>query len=265
MSGTGDLTPRQTRPVLRGAANQARPVLRTSQGIAVQPAPGQKVPMGPQPKRVDVCFVFDTTGSMYDKIDGLVQCLVDFVRDLTKLDLDWRITAVPFGDLRVDGDRVVGDLPFVATRAEAERLLRSMPQFYGGNNIGESSLEAVQAGLKKSYRADAVKVLVVLTDDYPIESPNRTAATVGRDLRVKEAICFVASPPLPGYKRWAEENGGAWYEIGPSMDTSKLLQFLRSLVRDVAKTARAVHEIGGGSVRRYLDSGAKVRGELPRS
>src|SRR5690348_16944400 len=79
--------------------------------------------------QVDICFVFDTTGSMSDKIDGLTRCMVEFVGALAELALNWRITAVPFGDLTVKGDRVVGDLPFVNTRAQAEDMLRTLPRF----------------------------------------------------------------------------------------------------------------------------------------
>jgi hypothetical protein len=32
----------------------------------------------------DICIVFDTTGSMRDKIDGLVNCMTDFVDQLGK-------------------------------------------------------------------------------------------------------------------------------------------------------------------------------------
>jgi hypothetical protein len=43
-----------------------------------------------------------------------------------------------------------------------------------------------------------------------------------------------------------------WYEIGQSMDTTLLLGYLRSLVRELPQVAKAVHDLGGGSVRRYL-------------
>ncbi len=67
------------------------------------------------------------------------------------------------GDLTVEGDTIVEDLPFVADRAMAEALLRSMPGNSGGDNEGESVLEAVRAALDKPFRQGAVKVFVVLT------------------------------------------------------------------------------------------------------
>jgi hypothetical protein len=131
-------------------------------------------------------------------------------------------------------------------------MLESLPRFNGGWNKGESSLEAVLAALDKPYRRRAVVVLVVLTDEPPLQTRKLTAAHVAERLLAKEVICFVAAPDRPGYRRWADENGGKWYPISQTMDTSALLGYLRSLVRDLPQVAKAVHELGGGSVRRYL-------------
>ncbi|WP_433788699.1 vWA domain-containing protein [Actinoplanes sp. CA-252034] len=200
---------------------------------------------------VDVCFVFDTTGSMSNKIAGLVTCMVDFVGELAELQLNWRITTVPYGDLTVSRDRVVADLPFVRTYDEAVQQLRTMPRFSGGSNYGESTLEAVVAALGKPYRPFAVPVLVVLTDEPPL-TEDLSEAEVGDQITIREAICFVASPDRPGYRRWAEDNGGRWYKIDQKVDTGQILAYLRSLVRELPQVAQEVHELGGGSVSRYL-------------
>jgi hypothetical protein len=200
---------------------------------------------------VDVCFVFDTTGSMSNKIVALVDCMVDFVGELSTLELNWRITTVPYGDLTVKGDKIVADLPFVRSHDEAVRQLRTMPRFRGGTNDGESTFEAVVAALDKPFRPNAVPVLVVLTDEPPLTGMT-TAKQVARRLTAAEVICFVVAPDRRCYRRWAYDNGGEWYEIGRSMNTERLLGYLRSLVREVPQVARAVHDLGGGSVRRYL-------------
>jgi hypothetical protein len=201
---------------------------------------------------VDVCFVFDTTGSMSSKISGLIACMVDFVGELSELELNWRITTVPYGDLTVSGDRVVADLPFVRSYADAVQQLNAMPRFGGGGNYGESTLEAVVAALGKPFRPFAVPVLVVLTDEPPL-TEDLSVAEVGEQITIREAICFVASPDLPGYRKWAEDNGGRWYKIDQRVDTTQILKYLRSLVRELPQVAQEVHELGGGSVRRYLE------------
>src|SRR4051812_19081147 len=86
------------------------PVLKLGGGQTLTLARGATAEL---PRReVDVCFVFDTTGSMSNKIDGLVQTMDQLVTELAKLALDWRVTTVPFGDLSIPGDRVVNDAPF---------------------------------------------------------------------------------------------------------------------------------------------------------
>ena len=228
--------------------------------VSLSPGAKQEVGRG---SAVDICFVFDTTGSMSDKIDGLIECMVDLVGELSRLSLDWRITTVPFGDLTVPGDRVVEDQPFVTDRESAVQQLRTMPQFSGGGNTGESSLEALLAALRKPFRPQTVKVIILLTDEPALHSRELSPAVVGRALRQAEVITFVASPNLPYYQSWAQENGGRWYEIGSAMDTGAIVEFLRALVRQVATVAHAVHALGGGSVRRYLKLGEGDSGSLP--
>ncbi len=199
---------------------------------------------------VDLCFVFDTTGSMSDKIDGLVECMVDFVRELAGLGLNWRVSVVPFGDLTVPGDTIVANLPFVSERAAAERMLREMPRNGGGANGGESVLEALRAALGKPYRPGAVKVFVVLTDEPALQG-RLTAGGIEQDLLRSEVIAFVASPPIGYYRRWADVTAGAWFEIGPSLDYSAIVATLRGLAKQLALVASEVHSIAGGSVARY--------------
>lgn len=212
---------------------------------------------------VDICLVFDTTGSMSDKIDGLILCMTGFVDRLAGLGLDWRITIVPFGDLTVDGDRIVGDLPFVRSVIAAKALIRRMPRFNGGINDGESSIEAMQAALSKPWRDKAVKVLVLLTDEAAVGAER--AHLVSHAIRQAEAICFCVTSDTPYYRTWATQSAGSWVRIAATMDTGALLAKLRSLVNDVATVVADVHAIAGGSVRRYLELAPAERKGLLRS
>ena len=187
---------------------------------------------------------------MSNKIDSLVGCMTEFVDQLASLSLDWRTTCVPFGDLTVPGDRIDAQLEFVNSADDAKRQLKAMPRFSGGGNYGESSIEALLAGMGKPWRTQAVKVIVLLTDEPALHE--QRSQTVGAQLEEKEIICFSATPDLPYFRHWAERSGGRWFKIGPHMDTGDLLELLRSLVRDVATVARDVHALGGGSVRRYI-------------
>lgn len=214
-------------------------------------------------RMVDLCFVFDTTGSMSDKIDGLVECMVDFVRELAGLALDWRVSVVPFGDLTVPGDTIVADLPCTSDRAAAERMLRAMPRNHGGGNDGESVLEAIRAALGKPYRPGAVKVFIVLTDEPALEG-QLTTRRIEQDLLRAEVIAFVASPALGYYRRWADVSGGAWFEIGESLDYGAIVKTLRGLAKQLALVASRVHSIAGGSVAAYRALPPAARGAVVR-
>jgi hypothetical protein len=226
-------------------------------GRSTSVLPGETFNIGSSAGRpaVDICFVFDTTGSMSDKIDGLISCLTDFVRELARLGLDWRVTAVPFGDLTVDGDRVVGDVPFQTDHPGAVRMLLGMPRFNGGGNEGESSADAMLVALQKPYRRGAVKILVLLTDEPALQSPNASFEAVARQLQRSETLCFVASPDRSYFREWATRNGGVWYLIGQTMDTARLLELLRGMLKRVPQVAHDVHQMAGGSVARYLALG----------
>jgi hypothetical protein len=203
---------------------------------------------------VDLCFVFDTTGSMMDKIDGLVRCMALLVADLGKLDLDWRVVTVPFGDLTVTGDRVVTDQPFVADVAAASHQLRSMPRFSGGGNLGESSVEAMLAACRKPYRAGAVKILVLITDE-PALGHQQGARAVDQALTALDAVCFSVTPDLPYYRQWAANHGGDWRQVAAAVDTRSIMRLFQSLLSRVASVADSVHRLGDGSVRKYLERG----------
>jgi len=127
-----------------------------------------------------------------------------------------------------------------------------MPRFGGGGNMGESSLEAMDAALKKKYRSDAVKVLVLITDEPSLENATFKMDKTGQQLRQAEVICFVVSPDLPYFRHWATDCGGAWALIGQTMDTVYLRQLFRELVRQVATVASDVYQLAGGSVKEYL-------------
>jgi hypothetical protein len=202
-----------------------------------------------------MAFVFDTTGSMSDKIEGLIRCMDTLVCEVGRLSLDWRMTTVPFGDLTVPGDRVVDDQAFVTNVSAASDQLRSMPRFYGGANLGESSVEAMLAASKKQYRPSAVKVMILITDEPALGHLQGTSA-VHNALYALDAVCFTVAPDqLPYYKEWATAHGGEWREVGSAVDTSAILAMFKSLIERMIEVVDSVHRLGGGSVRAYLERG----------
>ena len=70
-----------TQPVRR------KPTLVMPDRSTVSLQPGTRVSFAGRPL-VDICVVFDTTGSMSDKIDGLISCVTGFVDRLAELGLN---------------------------------------------------------------------------------------------------------------------------------------------------------------------------------
>src|SRR3989449_4023349 len=129
--------------------------------------------------RADLVFVIDTTGSMNDKIDGLIESCQSFVDRLATRRIDWVAAVVGFGDLTVEGDRIVAT-PFSSSADRVKSLLRGLPRYSGGGNEGESSLEALQAALDQpGYRPDTVKVVVLITDEPALQRRLRPATMSG--------------------------------------------------------------------------------------
>jgi hypothetical protein len=210
--------------------------------------------------RADLVFVMDTTGSMNDKIDDLIETCQSFVDKLATRHIDWAAAVVGFGDLTVEGDRIVAT-PFSSSADRVNALLRGLPRYSGGGNEGESSLEALQAALDlQGYRNDAMKVVVLITDEPALQRQLRPATMSGR-LREAGAIAFVLSPKIKYFRSMATETGGQWWNVDSGGDFSKILAVFDKIATKVASTLDAVHKLAGGNVKEYLSLPASSRDE----
>lgn len=210
--------------------------------------------------RADLVFVIDTTGSMNDKIDGLIESCESFVDKLAAKRIDWAAAVVGFGDLTVEGDRIVAT-PFSSSADRVKALLRRLPRYSGGGNDGESSLEALQAALAQpGYRTDAMKVIVLITDESALQRQLRPSTVTGR-LREAGAITFVLSPKFKYFRSMASDTGGRWWNVDSGGDFSKILEVFDKIATQVASTVDAVHRLTGGNVQEYLGLPASRREE----
>jgi Mg-chelatase subunit ChlD len=201
--------------------------------------------------RADLVFVIDTTGSMNDKIDGLIESCESFVDKLARKRIDWVAGVVGFGDLTVEGDRIVAT-PFSSSADRVKALLRGLPRYSGGGNEGESSLEALEAALKQpGFRPDAIKVVVLITDEPALQRKLRPSTVSGK-LREAGAIAFVLSPKIKYFREMATETGGEWWNVESGGDFSKILDVFDKIATKVASTVAAVHKLTGGNVKEYL-------------
>ncbi len=206
----------------------------------------------------DLVFVIDTTGSMNDKIDGLIESCESFVDRLATKRIDWAAAVVGFGDLTVEGDKIVAT-PFSSSADRVKALLRGLPRYSGGGNEGESSLEAMQAALdQRGFRPEAMKVVVLITDEPALQRNLRPATITGR-LREAGAIAFVLSPNIKYFRSMATDTGGYWWKVDSGGDFSRILDVFDKIATRVASTVAAVHKLTGGNVKEYLGLPASSR------
>ena len=199
---------------------------------------------------VDLVFVIDTTGSMSDKIEGLLTTCAKFVEDFNALRLNHRIAIVSFGDLRVPGDKIQ-NTAFTNNVAATQKSLRNIPRNSGGGNEGESSLEALERALSLPFRPDAVKAIVLITDEPADQHRLRADDLLGK-LVERECLVFVAAPPQGYYKKMASFTGGKWYKISAHTNFNDLLALFKDLSRKVSQVVFDVYQVGDGSVANYL-------------
>ncbi|MEO8745340.1 MAG: vWA domain-containing protein [Candidatus Dormiibacterota bacterium] len=201
--------------------------------------------------RADLVFVIDTTGSMNDKIDGLIESCQSFVDRLATKRIDWAAAVVGFGDLTIEGDRIVAT-PFSSSTERVKALLSGLPRNSGGDNEGESSLEALQAALNQpGYRPDAMKVVVLITDEPALQKQLRAATITGK-LCEAGVIAFVLSPNIRYFRAMANDTGGHWWKVESGGDFSKILAIFDKIAAQVASTVAAVHQLTGGDVKEFL-------------
>jgi Mg-chelatase subunit ChlD len=204
----------------------------------------------PGERGVDLVFVIDTTGSMSDKIESLLTTCRQFADDFNTLRLNHRIAIVSFGDLRVPGDKIQ-NTAFTANVETTKKSLRSIPRNSGGGNEGESSLEALERALSLPYRSDAVKAIVLITDEPADQHRLNAEELIGR-LTERQMLVFVASPPYKYFQRMALRNGGQWYRISARTNFNDLLNLFRDLAKKVSQVVFDVYQVGDGSVADYL-------------
>ena len=194
---------------------------------------------------IDAVFVFDTTGSMGDKIEALLQTCKQFVIEAKSLNLDSHFALVSFGDISIQGGGDTIDL-VVPLTDDIEKIkygLTNIPQNSGFGNEGESCLEAIHEAFKISHREKAVKVMIIITDE-PALQHNISVEKVIQELKEHEYLVFVIAPGLPYYKEMAIKNGGIWKEIDSQTDLSDILELFKEMARKIYEVAQEVHLMG---------------------
>jgi Mg-chelatase subunit ChlD len=202
---------------------------------------------------LDVVFVFDTTGSMDNKIHALLQTCSQFVKEAKDLDLNIQFALISFGDISIVGgsDKIELVVPLTSDIAKMQHGLEYIPRNCGYGNEGETCLEAIEKAFEIPYRNSAVKALILITDE-PAVQYHITAESMTGTLSEKGFLVFVISPPENYYKEMASKNGGIWKEISAGTSLNDILQIFKEIAKKVSEIAQEVHLLADGNVKDYL-------------
>jgi len=190
---------------------------------------------------------------MGGKIKALLDTCDGLVTELHRKQLRWRAGIVAFGDLTVPGD-TIKQTGMTNQLSVFKEMLRKIPLNSGGANDGESSLEAIQAGIKLLRKqGQSVRVFVVITDEPALNSKRAPQVT---QLLMREAILtFCVTPDLSYFKEMAKSTGGIWLEVGADTSFDKIESTLLNIASQIAVIVDEVYQpkLGDGSVKQYLE------------
>lgn len=111
---------------------------------------------------VDVVFVFDTTGSMEEEINGAIASCEDFADALDNAGRDYRLGLVTFGD--AVREVFNPDDSLTDNVREFKSWLGTLSA-YGGDDDPENQLAAIQRAARMEFRDEAQIIMILITDD----------------------------------------------------------------------------------------------------
>lgn len=194
---------------------------------------------------LDLVFVFDTTASMQDELDGLVKRAKKLTDLLSESQVDVRLSLLGFSDDVGVATEPTGDV-------EAFKRTLSRIAVGGGGDEPENQLDALQAGSRSPFRAGARRVLVLVTD-APFHAKDvvtsQTADGVVAALRAENIELHIVGPELDQYRWMTRALGGSFYD----KDSGEFEQLVQTLAGELAAnylvTYRSPRPIADGTRR----------------
>ncbi|MHB0935564.1 MAG: vWA domain-containing protein [Armatimonadota bacterium] len=194
--------------------------------------------------RADITFVFDTTGSMQDEINGLLRTSSRFAGKLAEAGVDCQLSMVSFGGAD-EPQPIRGTFGPSADISAFQGFLRGIRAEGGG--LEDQPRAARTAITNFTYRPNTHKIFILITDEHlfgdesydPQGNPNdqaKQALTDWKEITQKlvdekftaYAICI----PVEYYQQIATRTGGKFYDIGQGRDFS-------DIVMDIAEEINA--------------------------
>ena len=203
----------------------------------------------PPPVPVDIVFVLDCSASMEPFIEGVKDGIIDFARELSSRQIDYRLGLLAFRD------RIYGQEPELLTFEKGEPFTTNTRLFsnevgklrcIGNDTIPESSLDATVEAARLPFRQQgATKVLLLITDAPPLVPDKQTrtvkqAADVLREQKIDQLHFVLRREDQRAYRELREAVGGKFFDLQRvTVGGEKFATILPELSKAIAATVAA--------------------------
>jgi hypothetical protein len=190
---------------------------------------------------VDIVFVFDVTGSMQDKIDGLLEISSRFAQKLSDTGIDYQVGMVSFGALG-EPELIRETFP-LGNDINAFKTYLSNQDAYGGAKGPEDQPSAIKYAMSNfTYREKAKKILILITDEeilggamtYFVDQTvsDDWAATI-QNLKKDDFTVYSVTIPIAPYKDMASETGGKFYDVREGGDFTEIIMMIAEEINSI--------------------------------
>lgn len=199
-------------------------------------------------KQVDLVFVIDSTGSMYDAIANVKANIASFAQDIEMQGLSLRIALIDYKDITVSGEEdsvVVHKLNYSPWYSSASQLISELSHLSaeGGSDTAETAVEALGVLTQPEqimWGSSAYKFAFLITD-----APTKTDNTYGyggieqladklKELNIVTSV-ITSSSSQSSYTSVVESTGGIFANIYSNNFEDTLLSLANSIINEVSK------------------------------
>jgi VWFA-related protein len=217
-----------------------------------------------QQRPVDIVFVLDTTGSMGSHIQMIKETIISFAETLEGRHRDYRLGLVTYGDDVRESHTFTNEVALFSDWIEAQDA-------DGGGNEPENALGGLQQAAGFPFRAEAQRLILLITDaplheygdgpdsDVSFDDPLLTVEATAARLAAASVSVYGVTPGMSDYVDLAEQTGGQIYSIYD--DLGQIVDNLGTAIANQYRiTYRAPRAVFDGSWQNVQVSVGRIEG-----
>lgn len=204
---------------------------------------------------VDIAFVFDTTGSMEEEIEGLVRTSKQFADELESKGRDYRLGLVTFADVVL---KVFNPDNTLTDDAEEFKGWVGELEAEGGDGDPENDYGAIKRASQMQFRDGSQKIFILITDAPPhhfgddpdggneFDDPDLDYQRILDLLNDQSISVYAVAPAYNEFSSLTSETGGSFYDIQRNPDFT-------GIIEDIGETIASQYRITYRSPRPTYD------------